>query len=83
MRMLTPLFRKTSAKREHRAVINPKLGYKNLSVLLGAGLVDEHEGNCELSRLGKTILAEFPTFLEKTGKTLDSSSMEMRGEVFE
>jgi len=57
--------------------------YKTLSVLLGACLVDEHEGNYELSRLGKTILAEFLTLLEKTRKTLDSSSMEMRGEVFE
>ena len=73
MRMLAPLFRRTGAKREYRVRINPKLVYQNLSVLLEAGLVDEmQEGTYELSELGKSILAEFITFLEKTRKTLDS-----------
>ncbi len=81
MRMLTPLFRKTSGKREYRAMINPKLVYKNLSVLLKAGLVDEHEGSYELSGLGKAILAEFITFLEKTRKALDSASKEKEVEI--
>ena len=65
-------------------MIAPKLGVQeSISSPKGACLVDEHEGNYESSRLGKTILAEFFTLLEKTRKTLDSSSMEMRGEVFE
>ena len=74
MRMLTPLFRKTSGKREYRTTINPKLVYKNLSVLLEARLVNEHEGGYELSVLGKDILAEFITFLEKTRRALDLDS---------
>jgi hypothetical protein len=73
MRMLTPLFRRTSDKREYRTTINPKLVYKNLEVLLEAKLVDEKEAGYELSGLGKSILAEFITFLEKTRKTLGSA----------
>lgn len=78
MRMLTPLFRKTSAKRDYRASINPKLVYQNLSAFLDAGLVDEQNGSYELSELGKTILAEFITFLEKTRKAVDSVQRERR-----
>jgi len=73
MRMLMPLLRKAGAKREYRAKINPKLVYQNLSVLLEAGLVDEFsEGAYELSELGKSVVAEFITFLDKTRRTLDS-----------
>lgn len=72
MRMLAPLFRRTSDKREYRTTINPKLVYKNLEVLLEARLVNENEGGYELSGFGKTILAEFITFLEKARKTLAS-----------
>jgi len=74
MRMLTPLFRKTGAKRDYRASINPKLVYQNLSVLLNAGILDEEAGAYELSELGKTVMAEFISFLEKTRKALDSAS---------
>jgi hypothetical protein len=74
MRMLTPLFRKTGAKRDYRASINPKLVYQNLSVLLDAGILDEEAGAYELSELGKTVMAEFISFLEKTRKALDSAS---------
>ena len=75
MRMLAPLFRKTAAKKEFRAMINPKLVYQNLSVLQQAGLVDEaQEGTYEISEVGKTILADFITFLEKTRRTLDTIS---------
>ena len=72
MRMLAPLFRRTSDKREYRTTINPKLVYKNLEVLLEARLVNENETGYELSGFGKNILAEFITFLEKTRKTLAS-----------
>lgn len=73
MRMLVPLFGKAGAKRDYRAKINPKLVYANLSLFVEAGLVDEFdEGTYELSELGKSILAEFITFLEKARKTLDS-----------
>ncbi len=79
MRMLAPLFRKSSAKREYRALINPKLVYQNLSVLLDAGLVDEaSDGTYELSQMGRTVMAEFIAFLEKTRRTLDSISKEGR-----
>jgi len=74
MRMLTPLFRKTSAKRDYRTSINPKLVYRNLSAFLDAGLVGEEDGSYELSELGKTIVAEFITFLEKTRKAVDEVS---------
>ena len=72
MRMLAPLLQKSSLKREFRAKINPKLVYSNLSVLAEAGLVDEPvEGTYELSQLGKTVMADFIVFLERTRKTLD------------
>lgn len=84
MRMLVPLFRKAGAKKDYRAKINPKLVYQNLSVLLEAGLVDEFdEGTYELSEPGKSILAEFITFLDKARKTLDSIGKEGGDKVFE
>ncbi len=71
MRMLAPLFHKSAVKKEYRAKINPKLVYHNLTALSEAGLVDEPlEGTYELSQFGKTVLAEFITFLEKTRRTL-------------
>ena len=75
MRMLAPLFRKTGAKKEYRTSINPKLVYKNLETFLETGLIDEMEGgNYELSQLGKSIMADFIAFLERTRRTLDSAS---------
>jgi len=74
MRMLAPLLEKSGAKRDYRTRINPKLVYHNISALSNAGLLDESkEGTYELSQFGKTVLAEFITFLEKTRKTLDES----------
>ena len=74
MRMLAPLLEKSGAKRDYRTRINPKLVYHNIATLSDAGLLDEsNEGTYELSQLGRTILAEFITFLEKTRKTLDES----------
>ena len=74
MRMLAPLFEKSGAKRDYRTRINPKLVYHNIGALSDAGLLAEsNEGTYELSQFGKTILAEFITFLEKTRKTLDES----------
>lgn len=84
MKMLVPLFRKAGAKKDYRAKINPKLVYQNLSVLLEAGLVDEFDkGTYELSEPGKSILAEFITFLDKARKTLDSIGKEGGDKVFE
>ncbi len=72
MRMLAPLFQKPSDKKEYRSRINPKLVYHNLTALSQAGLVDESiRGTYELSSLGKTVMAEFISFLEKTRRTLD------------
>ncbi len=74
MRMLAPLLEGVGAKRDYRTRINPKLVYHNISALSDAGLLDENvEGAYELSQFGKTILAEFITFLDKTRKTLDES----------
>lgn len=74
MKMLAPLLEKSGAKKDYRTKINPKLVYHNLSALAGAGLLDENtKGSYELSPFGKTILAEFITFLEKTRKALDES----------
>ncbi|TMI51531.1 hypothetical protein E6H20_03485 [Candidatus Bathyarchaeota archaeon] len=74
MRMLAPLLERSGAKRDYRTRINPKLVYHNISALSDAGLLDENiEGAYELSQFGKTVLAEFITFLEKTRKTLDES----------
>lgn len=84
MRMLAPLFRKTSAKKDYRAKINPKLVYENLSILTSAGLIEEmSEGSYELSELGKSILAEFITFLEKARKTLEAQNMRKGVKMFE
>jgi len=80
MRMLALLFRRTSDKRDYRATINPKLVYKNLEVLLQARLLEEKESGYELSELGKTVLAEFITFLEKTRKTLNTRRKSLGGE---
>ncbi len=72
MRMLAPLLEKSAQKRDFRAKINPKLVYSNLTVLSDAGLLDEPaEGTYELSQLGKTVMADFIAFLERTRKTLD------------
>ncbi len=77
MRMLAPLFKNNRAKKEYRTRINPKLVYQNLSVLQGAGLVEEAaQGDYELSPMGKSILGDFFAFLEKTRRTLDSVSKE-------
>jgi hypothetical protein len=74
MRMLAPLLERSGAKKDYRTRINPKLVYHNISALSDAGLLDENnEGAYELSQFGKTVLAEFITFLEKTRKTLDES----------
>src|SRR2546425_7163 len=81
MRMLAPLFRKTGAKKEYRTSINPKLVYKNLETFLETGLIDEMDsGNYELSQLGKSIMADFIAFLERTRRTLDSASKSKGGE---
>src|SRR5262249_6978309 len=78
MRMLAPLLEKTAAKKEYRTRINPKLVYHNLSTLSNAGLLDEtDEGAYDLSQFGKTVLAEFITFLEKTRKTLVNQNREV------
>ncbi len=78
MKMLVPLFKRASAKKDYRAVINPKLVYQYLPVLLGARLVEEaDEGIYQLRKTGKTILAEFITFLEKARRTLDLASKEV------
>jgi DNA-binding transcriptional ArsR family regulator len=77
MRMLAPLLERSGAKRDYRTRINPKLVYHNISALSDAGMLDENvEGAYELSQFGKTILAEFLTFLERTRKTLYESRTE-------
>ncbi len=66
MKMLVALFKRASAKKDYRAVIDPKLVYQYLPVLPGAGLVEEaDEGIYQLRKTGKTILAEFITFRRK------------------
>jgi len=82
MRMLGPLFKNNRAKKEYRTRINPKLVYQNLSVLQGAGLVEEAaQGAYELSPMGKSILGDFFAFLENTRRTLGSVSKEEKREV--
>ncbi len=74
IRMMAPLFQKSTGKKELRTRINPKLVYSNLNTLSEAGLVDESEqGGYELSTFGKTVLGEFIVFLEKTRRILDES----------
>jgi len=82
MRMLAPLLEKSGAKKDYRTKINPKLVYHNISALSDAGILDENtEGAYELSQFGKTVLAEFITFLEKTRKTLyESKTMEVKND---
>lgn len=78
IRMLAPLFRKNTAnKKEYRTKINPKLVYSNLDTLSQAGFLNEAEqGAYALSNFGKTMLAEFLTFLEKTRRILDESKQQ-------
>lgn len=81
MRMLAPLLEKRTAKKDYRSKINPKLVYHNLSSLSDAGLLDENEeGAYDLSQFGKTLLAEFITFLEKTRRTLVNQNREVKND---
>lgn len=71
VRMLLRLLERPCGKKHYRAEINPKLVYENLSSFLDYGLVNENlDAQYELSPLGRRLLAEYLTFLEKVKKVL-------------
>lgn len=71
VRMLLRLFEHPCGKKHYRTEINPKLVYENLSSFLDYGLVNESlDDQYELSHLGRRLLAEYLTFLEKVKRVL-------------
>lgn len=74
VKMLLPLLNRTYRKRDYREDINPKLLYENLSTLIKSGLVDElEEDRYTLTEVGKDLLGEYISFLERVGRFLGES----------
>jgi len=71
VKMLLPLLRQTRRKSEYRERINPKLVYENISNLMEHNLLHELSSNeYALTPVGKQILGEYLTFVQRIKKTL-------------
>jgi len=74
VRMLMPLLERPYRKGYYRREINPKLVYENISSLLTRGLINElPEDEYQLSSVGRRILCEYITFLERVKRVLEES----------
>ncbi len=74
IRMLLQLLERPRGKKQYRVEINPKLVYENLSSFLANRLISESLDNqYELSPLGRRLLAEYLTFLEKVKRALEET----------
>jgi hypothetical protein len=66
VRMLLPLLERPQSKKNYREGINPKLIYENVPLLRTHKLIDELSDDLyDLTPMGKTILCEYLTFVEK------------------
>ncbi len=71
VKMLIPLLKQTRSKGEYRLRINPKLVYENLDNLLERNLLHELPRNeYTLTPIGKQILGEYLTFIQRIKNTL-------------
>jgi hypothetical protein len=71
VKMLIPLLKQTRSKGEYRLRINPKLVYENLDNLLERNLLHEFSRNeYTLTPIGKQILGEYLTFIQRIKNTL-------------
>jgi hypothetical protein len=71
VKMLIPLLKQTRSKGEYRLRINPKLVYENLNNLLERNLLHELSRNeYTLTPIGKQILGEYLTFIQRIKNTL-------------
>lgn len=71
VKMLIPLLKQTRSKGEYRLRINPKLVYENLDNLLERNLLHELSRNeYTLTPIGKQILGEYLTFIQRIKNTL-------------
>jgi hypothetical protein len=66
VKMLLPLLEHPQGKKRFREEINPKLIYENVPLLRTAKLIDELSDDLyDLTPMGKTILCEYLSFVEK------------------
>jgi hypothetical protein len=71
VKMLLPLLKQTKKKREYRIRINPKLVYENIANLMEHNVLHELSSDeYTLTPIGKQILGEYLTFMQRIKKTL-------------
>ena len=71
VKMLLPLLKQSRRKREYRVRINPKLVYENIANLMEHNVLHELSSNeYTLTPIGKQILGEYLTFMQRIKKTL-------------
>lgn len=70
--MLLPLLERPQGKKHFREEINPKLIYENVPLLRTHKMIDELSDDLyDLTPMGKTILCEYLTFVEKVRHLLE------------
>ena len=66
VKMLLPLLKQTRKKKDYRVRINPKLVYENIANLMEHNFLHELSSNeYALSPIGKQILGEYLTFIQR------------------
>jgi len=74
VKMLLPLLHQTQRKREYRQRINPKLVYENIATLLNHNVLRElSTDEYTLTPIGKQVLGEYLTFLQRIKTMLKKS----------
>ncbi len=74
VKMLLPLLYQTRRKREYRQRINPKLVYENIATLLDHNVLHElSTDEYTLTPIGKQILGEYLTFIQRIKTMLENS----------
>jgi hypothetical protein len=72
VKMLLPLLERPQGKKNYREEINPKLIYKNVPLLRTHKIISELSDDLyDLTPMGKTILCEYLTFVEKVRRLLE------------
>jgi hypothetical protein len=77
VKMLLPLLERPQGKKNYREEINPKLIYENVPLLRTHKLIDELSDDLyDLTPMGKTILCEYLTFVEKVRQVMERGKEE-------
>jgi hypothetical protein len=77
VKMLLPLLERPQGKKNYRTEINPKLIYENVPLLRTHKIIDELSDDLyDLTPMGKTILCEYLTFVEKVRRLLEQGEKE-------